>query len=166
MKVHIIGGGIIGMSTAYHLVKQGVEVVVFEKDPAYTESSFARSCGGFRAQYFTKTNIQMSKYSIDFIKNNTDVEFTSNGYLMLFGKDQKSDCDASTILQRSEGASTVAMAPNDVSGRFDYLNVDDLYRGCITTDGSEGWCDPVTLHKWYKDNTKCETLYIDGRELD
>jgi len=166
MKVHIIGGGIIGMSTAYHLVKQGVEVVVFEKDAGYAESSFARSCGGFRSQYFTKTNIQMSRYSIDFVKNNTDIEFTSNGYLMLFGKDQKSDCDASTILQRSEGASTIAMTPLDVNSKFDYLHVDDLYRGCLTTDGSEGWCDPVSLHKWYKDNTQCETLYVDGRELD
>ena len=166
MKVHVIGGGIIGMSTAYHLVKQGVDVTVFEKDPAYSESSFARSCGGFRAQYFTKTNIQMSRYSVDFIKNHTDVEFTPNGYLMLFGKDQKADCDASTILQRSEGASTVAMLPNEVRNMFDFINVDDLYRGCVTTDGSEGWIDPVALHRWYKENTNCKIVYEDGRNFD
>jgi len=165
-KVHIIGGGIIGMSTAYHLVQQGAQVTVFEKDKQYAESSFARSCGGFRAQYFTETNVKMSRYSIDFVKNKTNVDFTPNGYLMLFGKDQKSDCDASTILQRSQGASTVAMTPQEVYTMFDYLNVDDLYRGCITTDGTEGWLDPTTLHQWYKQNTDCNIVYQDGREAD
>ena len=67
-KVNVIGGGIIGVSTAYHLAKAGCDVTVIERDRAYQESSFARSCGGFRAQYFTKTNIQMSNYSIDFVK--------------------------------------------------------------------------------------------------
>jgi glycine/D-amino acid oxidase-like deaminating enzyme len=166
MKVNIIGGGIIGMSTAYHLVKAGCDVTVIEHDRAYQESSFARSCGGFRAQYFTKTNIQMSKYSIDFLKNQTDVEFTPNGYLMLFGNDQKSDCDASTILQRSEGASTTAMIPHEINKMFDFINTEDLYRGCITVDGSEGWADPTTLHQWYRDNTDCVTVYQDGREYN
>jgi len=166
MKVHIIGGGIIGMSTAYHLVKQGADITVFEKDSTYSESSFARSCGGFRAQYFTKTNIEMSRYSIDFIKNHTDVQFTPNGYLMLFGKDQKTDCDSSTILQRRLGATTMSWPPIDLLNSFDYLNVEDLYRGCITTDGSEGWIDPVTLHQWYKQNTKCKIVYSDGRDVD
>ena len=43
------------------------------------------------------------------------------------------------------------------------INVDDLYRGCITVDGSEGWLDPVTLHKWYRDNIDCKIVYEDGR---
>jgi len=34
MKVHIIGGGIIGLSTAYHLSNH-CEVVVYEKDNSY-----------------------------------------------------------------------------------------------------------------------------------
>ena len=165
MKVHIIGGGIIGMSAAYHLVKEGVSVTVFEKDPAYSESSFARSCGGFRSQYFTKTNIEMSRYSIDFIKNHTDVEFTPNGYLMLFGNDQKADCDASTLLQRSCGASTTSITPEMLQQNYSYLNTEDLYRGCVTTDGSEGWIDPVALHRWYKENTDCDVVYQDGRNV-
>ena len=45
MKVHIIGGGIIGLSAAYHLSNH-CDVVVYEKDNSYNLSSFARSCGG------------------------------------------------------------------------------------------------------------------------
>ena len=162
MKVHIIGGGIIGMSTAYHIAKQGAEVTVFEKDKQYSESSFARSCGGFRAQYFTKTNIEMSRYSIDFVKKTTNVEFTPNGYLMLFGKDQVQDCEYSHQLQVVNGATTVSLTPAEVNSLYDEIYVDDLYRGCITIDGSEGWLDPVTLHNWYKQNTDCKIVYQDG----
>jgi len=69
MKVDIIGGGIIGLSSAYYLAKQNISVTVFEKDKLYEKASFARSCGGLRSQFFTKENILMSRYSIDFIKN-------------------------------------------------------------------------------------------------
>lgn len=155
MKINIIGGGIIGNSLAYHLSKnEGLDITVYEKDSAYSESSFARSCGGLRAQYFTSTNILMSKYSVDFIKNETDVDFTGNGYLMLFSNEQKSDCDASTLLQRSQGATTTALTPKDINEKFEYLNTEDLYRGCITTDGSEGWLDPTSLHTWFKEASK------------
>lgn len=31
MKVAIIGGGIVGLATAYNLAKEGFDVIVFEK---------------------------------------------------------------------------------------------------------------------------------------
>lgn len=42
----IIGGGIIGASTAYFLSKTGRKVCVFERDPAYKKASFPLSLGG------------------------------------------------------------------------------------------------------------------------
>ena len=166
MNIHIIGAGVIGMSTAYHLCKQGVNVTVYEKDRAFAESSFARSCGGFRAQYFTETYIEMSRYSVDFVKNITNVDFVGNGYLMLFDMDQKQDCDYSYKLQTSKGASTKLLTPQDTTQKFPYLNTADLYMSCLTEDQSEGWLDPVSLHKWYKDNTNCKIIYIDGTLVD
>ena len=46
MKINIIGGGIIGMSTAYHLAVKNVEVTIYEKDPSFEKASFGLSCGG------------------------------------------------------------------------------------------------------------------------
>tara|TARA_Y100000590_G_scaffold458703_1_gene614000 strand:+ start:640 stop:1695 length:1056 start_codon:yes stop_codon:yes gene_type:complete len=166
--IHIIGGGIIGLSTAYQLSKH-CDVTVYEKDNSFSLSSFARSCGGFRSQFYTPTNIDMSRYSIDFIKNHTDVEFTSNGYLMLFGNNQKEDHDASIETQKAHGATTISLTPSQIKDKFPQIYVDDLYRGCITTDDSEGWLDPVTLHKWFKDQAQAngvKIIYKDGLEVD
>ena len=150
MTIRIIGGGIIGLSTAYHLSKEGDEIVVYEIDKAYEKASFARSCGGMRSQFSTPTNILMSRYSIDFVKNQTDVTFTPNGYLMLFDHDRQQDHDHSLALQQRLGATTTSMQPEVLAREFPFLSTDDLYRGCITRDGSEGWIDPNALHQWYR----------------
>ena len=101
MKVNIIGGGIIGMSTAYHLAVKNVDVTIYEKDRTFEKASFGLSCGGARCQFFTRENILLSRYSIDFIKNQTSVDFTPNGYLMLFGENQQEDFEYSTALQQN-----------------------------------------------------------------
>ena len=41
--VVIVGGGIIGTSTAYFLSKEGRKVKVIERDPTYKEASFPKS---------------------------------------------------------------------------------------------------------------------------
>ena len=51
----IIGGGPIGLSTAYHLASRyrhgdGSGIVVVERDPTYTRSSATLSAGGIRQQ--------------------------------------------------------------------------------------------------------------------
>jgi glycine/D-amino acid oxidase-like deaminating enzyme len=168
MKVHIIGGGIIGLSAAYHLSNH-CDVVVYEKDNSYNLSSFARSCGGFRSQFFTPINVDMSRYSINFIKNKTDVDFIDNGYLMLFGNNQQWDHDRSIETQNTHGATTISLTPEQIKQSFPQLYVDDLYRGCITTDESEAWLDPVTLHNWFKKKAQqpgVEIIYKDGLEVD
>ena len=130
MKVHIIGGGIIGLSTAYHLSNY-CEVKVFEKDNSYSLSSFARSCGGFRSQFFTQINVNMSRFSINFIKEQTNVDFIDYGYLMLFGNNQQWDHDRSLETQNTHGATTISLTPEQIKQRYPQIYVDDLYRGCI-----------------------------------
>ena len=65
--VVIIGGGIIGASTAYFLSKEGRKVIVFERDPTYKKASFPLSLGGFRRQFFQKENILLGKFAKEFI---------------------------------------------------------------------------------------------------
>jgi FAD-dependent oxidoreductase domain-containing protein 1 len=65
--VIVVGGGIIGASTAYFLSKAGRKVRVFERDPTYKNASFPLSLGGFRRQFFQKENILLGKFAKEFI---------------------------------------------------------------------------------------------------
>ena len=67
--VVVIGGGIIGVSTAYFLAKEGRKVKVIERDPTYKNASFPLSLGGFRRQFFQKENILLGKFAREFILN-------------------------------------------------------------------------------------------------
>ncbi|KAL7564111.1 hypothetical protein ACA910_012383 [Epithemia clementina (nom. ined.)] len=71
-NVLIVGGGPIGCSTAYHLAKMrgddGRGIVVVEKDATYAHASATLSAGGIRQQFSLKQNVQMSQYSIDFLR--------------------------------------------------------------------------------------------------
>ena len=65
--VVIVGGGIIGASTAYFLSKEGRKVRVFERDLTYKNASFPLSLGGFRRQFWQRENILLGKFAKEFI---------------------------------------------------------------------------------------------------
>ena len=52
--VVIIGGGIIGVASAYFLSKQGRKVKIIEQDPTYKKASFPLSLGGLEDNFFKK----------------------------------------------------------------------------------------------------------------
>ncbi|MCU0618489.1 MAG: FAD-binding oxidoreductase [Gemmatimonadaceae bacterium] len=61
--VVIVGGGIIGTATAWHLAARGVtDVVVLDAAPApgTGDGSTGRATGGYRAQYASAINVQLS----------------------------------------------------------------------------------------------------------
>ena len=93
--VVVIGGGVIGCSTAYNLAKLGAgKVVVLEKD--YLASGATGRCGaGMRMQWGSETNCLLSRESVRMLSNlaerldvDVDIEFVQNGYLLLAYNDK------------------------------------------------------------------------------
>mmetsp|Transcript_11128 Transcript_11128/g.18022 ORF Transcript_11128/g.18022 Transcript_11128/m.18022 type:complete len:481 (+) Transcript_11128:271-1713(+) len=109
----IIGGGPMGLSTAYHLALRhhgdnvnsndknnsngsSCSITIVERDPTYARSSATLSAGGIRQQFSLKENVQMSLYGRDFLRQAhhllkvhdddneiIDVQFQEHGYLFL-----------------------------------------------------------------------------------
>ena len=70
----IIGGGIMGSSTAYHLMMadSSLNVLVIEKDLGYEKASTALSMVNARIQFSLKENVQISQYAFKVLENFED----------------------------------------------------------------------------------------------
>src|ERR1700751_2574180 len=91
-EVVIVGGGVIGLSIAYHLAKRGVkDIVVVEKEAMVGMGSTGRCAGGFRHQFSTEINIRLSLLSVSKLERFAEeldqpVDFHQDGYLFLLQK--------------------------------------------------------------------------------
>jgi sarcosine oxidase subunit beta len=86
----VIGGGMMGMATAYYLKKLGVKnVTLLEKNTAASGST-GRCAASFRAQWGGPLNITLGKACIDRFEHLTehlgldlDIQLYQNGYLLV-----------------------------------------------------------------------------------
>jgi FAD-dependent oxidoreductase domain-containing protein 1 len=153
--IAVIGGGILGSSTAYFLLKEspGLSVCVIEPDPSYEFASALRASGGCRVQFTCPENIDMSLFSIDFIKNfeatmatkeqPATVDWVEGGYLFIVPPAQVPNLEQNVREQQSRGAVVNLMSPLELKQKYPSMNVSDLGAGAHTPH--DGWCDPNGL---------------------
>ncbi len=64
-EVVIVGGGVMGASTAYHLALKGCKnVVLLERNPLFGQEATGKCAGGIRYQFATEINIRLSLLSL------------------------------------------------------------------------------------------------------
>ncbi|HYG68612.1 MAG TPA: FAD-dependent oxidoreductase, partial [Anaeromyxobacteraceae bacterium] len=86
--VVIIGGGIMGLSTAYELTRRGIKDVLVLEQGYLTSGASGRNGGGIRAQWTTPTMIRLAKRSLELcnrfaVDMGINVWFRRGGYLFL-----------------------------------------------------------------------------------
>ncbi|QEX16958.1 FAD-dependent oxidoreductase [Hypericibacter terrae] len=153
----IVGGGVVGSSTAYFLTAHPGfhgRVVVVEKDPTYGEAATARSAGGVRQQFSTPENIRMSQFGASFIKNvaehlslageKAQLPFVEQGYLFLATPSGLPVLEQNHATQTALGADIVMLDPPALRRQFPWLHTDDLAGGAFGRR-NEGWTDPYSL---------------------
>jgi sarcosine oxidase subunit beta len=145
-NVAIIGGGIMGASTAYHLAKRGCsDVVILEKD-LLAQASTGLSAGGIRQQFSHPANIRLSQEAVRVFECfedefGVDIEFRQVGYLFLAQSEQVWQEFLSNVeVQRSCGVPVEALSPGEIKYRWPYLHVEDLCGG--TFGPKDGYADP------------------------
>ena len=78
--VVIVGGGVMGASTAFHLAEAGVrDVVLLERD-ALASGSTSRAAGGVRAQFSDELNIAIALRSLEAFDRFEMPESLKHGY--------------------------------------------------------------------------------------
>jgi sarcosine oxidase subunit beta len=119
-SVVIVGGGIMGLSTAYNLAKNhGItDVVVLERSYLCSGAS-GRNGGGVRAQFSSETNVRLMQESLRLCRSfaaemKINVWFRQGGYLFLT-RDAKglAALEASVQVQNDCGHPTRMLSPKD-----------------------------------------------------
>jgi len=153
--VAIIGGGVMGSSVAYHLLRSEpkIKVAVIERDPTYTQASSALSLGGIRVQFSLKENILMSLHALERIKNFGEemavddekpfLNFRQEGYLFLINSQGKHAALESLNLQKQLGAKAEWWPLKKIKEKFPIFEAERFEGG--TYGPQDGYLDPYAL---------------------
>lgn len=151
--VAIIGGGLHGGFTAWHLKRRepGLKVVVIERDPTYEHAASARSNAGVRVLFSQEENLRMSQYGHEVYGGFADLmavdgvpqplSFWRQGYLFIATEaDHAADMAANHGLQTAMGAEADLIDAAELKRRFPSLYVDDVKSAVHAP--KDGWIDP------------------------
>ncbi|MEK6574147.1 MAG: FAD-binding oxidoreductase [Chloroflexota bacterium] len=142
----IIGGGVMGASTLYHLAKRGLNAVLLEKEPFFGQGATGRCAGGIRYQFATEINIRLSLLSLPMLDRFEEeigqpIDRRYCGYLfMLTREEDVATFKHNVALQHSLGVMTEWLSGDEVRRRIPLIRCDDAVAG--TFNGHDGLCDP------------------------
>jgi len=144
--VAIVGAGIMGVSTAYHLARlRAGRVVVLERDSVCSGST-ALASGGIRHQYANRLGIELTTHSIVTFERfedefGVDPNFRQHGYLILIAtEDALAVAKRSVSLQRSLGVDVELLDADATRRLCPYIRTDDLLGA--TYSPRDGFADP------------------------
>jgi sarcosine oxidase subunit beta len=116
MTVVVVGGGIVGLASAYYLAERGHAVTVLERG-AVGAGSTERAVGGIRAQFSTPVNVRLSLAAMDVWDDfeatfGVDVEHRRIGYAFLAREPETAARLRETVaMQRDLGVDVETLAP-------------------------------------------------------
>jgi sarcosine oxidase subunit beta len=139
--VVVIGAGVIGSATGYYLAKQGLKVLVLERDFPCAGST-GRCIGGIRAQFTHDLTIRVMMESVRMFRGlgeelGEDVEWYSGGYLFLaFDEKRKQAFLDAIAIQKKYGLDVRFVAPDECEKIAPGLDPTGLLGGAYCpTDG-------------------------------
>ena len=145
----IIGGAIVGASTAYFLRKEGFSgsIALIERDPQFTHSATTLSAASIRQQFSIPENIRLSQFTLGLFRRlkeefgaDADIGFREGGYLILAGEEGLPILQANHRAQVAEGADIVLEDAAALTRRFAWLSGQEIAAGAYGLSG-EGWFD-------------------------
>ncbi len=153
----IIGGGVIGCSTAYNLAKLGAQRVVLLERGDLCSGGTAKSCAIVRTHYSIESNLIHAVESLKIFASfadmvGGDVGFHRTGYLIVGPETHRQPMEAVFRKQREHGIDTAVLTPAEARKIHPLLNVDDV--GVIGYDSFTGYADPYLTTTTYARRAK------------
>lgn len=119
--VVVVGGGIMGLSTAWHLAARGVRNIVVVERAELGSGSSAKPLGGVRANFSDPGNIELGRRSLEAFRRfprqfGADIGFQQVGYLFLCrSAAEVADLEGATEVQNGLGVDSRMVSPREAA---------------------------------------------------
>ena len=147
--VVVIGGGVIGLSTAYHLARRGVrDVVLLDKD-ALGSGSTSKAAGGVRAQFSDPVNVTLGARSLETFRNfpalfGQEIDLHQVGYLFLLSTPESvAAFEANVALQNDLGIPSRMIGLEEARRLSPLVSTDGLLAAAYSP--TDGHCTPESV---------------------
>jgi sarcosine oxidase subunit beta len=154
VDVLVVGGGVMGASTAYHLAKKGCEnVLLLERERFFGTEATGKCAGGIRYQFGTEMNVRLSKLSLPMLHRFEDelgqpIDLNICGYLFLLTRQEDAEVFRRNVeMQHRLGVQTEWLEPRDVADLVPEIDMTGLLAGTFNSD--DGLADPGSVVQGY-----------------
>lgn len=152
MHAVVIGGGIVGLSSAYSLAERGVEVTLCERGSVGGKST-QRSAGGIRTQFSTRVNVDLSLASLDVWDDfeerfAVDIAHRRTGYLFL-ARDEETAANfrENVAMQNERGGQSEYLDPGEATAYAPGVHPENFV--AATYSPLDGFADPNLAAQGY-----------------
>jgi sarcosine oxidase, subunit beta len=151
--VVIVGGGVIGCSTAYHLAQHGVREVVLVEMAEIGAGSSSKSAAMLSVQFCQDAlSVRMAKHCYEaFMRFEEEVgsplDFHRSGWLYAATEESADALRRQAALLQAHEVQTELLAPAEIKARFPQIHCDDIALGSYGAD--DGPFDPHMIMTGY-----------------
>lgn len=152
--VVIIGGGVMGTSTAYHLALKGCgNVLLLERESFFGIQATGKCAGGIRYQFGTEINVRLSLISLPMLDRFDEelgqpIDLRYCGYLFLLTRQEDvAAFRAQVEMQHRLGVMTRWLEPEEIARMVPLINLEGVLAG--TFHERDGLADPNSVVQGY-----------------
>jgi sarcosine oxidase subunit beta len=149
-RVVIVGGGVVGLSIAYHLTERGYRDVMVVERRTLGSGTSSKGTGGIRQQFSSETNIALSRRAVDYFAHFAErvgepIRFRQHGYLFLLDNAKQLEVFEKNIAkQQAAGVPARLLEPREIPEVMPHVSIDGLVGASYCpTDGSASSSDVV-----------------------
>jgi len=150
----IVGGGVMGASSAYHLALKGCrDVLLLERESFFGTQATGKCAGGIRYQFGTEINVRLSLLSLPMLDRfeeelDQPIDLNYCGYLFLLTDEEDVKAFRQNVeMQQRLGVQTEWLEPSQIADMVPLINLEGVL--AATFHAGDGLADPNGVVQGY-----------------
>lgn len=150
--VVVVGGGVVGVSVAFHLAEAGVDVLLLERAELGSGST-CKAAGGVRAQFSHPVNIELGRRSLRAFEQfgerpGAEIDLKQDGYLFLLSEpDDVATFERNVSVQNEMGVASRMISLDEARELSPWIDTDGLLAAAYSS--ADGHCSPEAVVQGY-----------------